>query len=180
MKKIIIVIIIIIILGIGYWALMKETLNDQADEKINSFEDCVKAGFPVMESYPRQCKDSEEKLFVEDIGNELEKMDLIRVSNPRPNQVITSPFVVEGEARGYWFFEADFPIQLLDENDNLIAEAIARAQGEWMTEDFVLFEAELNFEKPSGDRGKIIFKRDNPSDLRGNDDELVMPIYFGE
>ncbi len=34
--------------------------------KIDSFEDCVAAGFPIMESYPRQCR-AEGKLFVEKI-----------------------------------------------------------------------------------------------------------------
>jgi hypothetical protein len=33
--------------------------------KINSFEDCAKAGLPVMESYPRQCKSADGKLFIE-------------------------------------------------------------------------------------------------------------------
>ena len=36
-------------------------------EEINSFEDCVAAGYPVMESYPRQCRTSYNKTFVEDV-----------------------------------------------------------------------------------------------------------------
>ena len=32
---------------------------------IDSFEECAAAEFPVMESYPRQCRDAEENLFVE-------------------------------------------------------------------------------------------------------------------
>lgn len=35
-------------------------------QEINSFEDCVAAGNPVMESYPRQCK-AGDKTFVEEI-----------------------------------------------------------------------------------------------------------------
>jgi hypothetical protein len=35
-------------------------------KEINNFEDCVAAGNPVMESYPRQCRANEET-FVEDI-----------------------------------------------------------------------------------------------------------------
>ncbi len=34
---------------------------------IGSFEDCVRAGYPVMESYPRQCAVPEGGTFVEDI-----------------------------------------------------------------------------------------------------------------
>ena len=35
---------------------------------IDSFEDCVAAGNPVMESYPRQCRTSDGKHFVEEIN----------------------------------------------------------------------------------------------------------------
>ena len=35
---------------------------------IDSFEECVAAGNPVMESYPRQCKTSDGKHFIEEIG----------------------------------------------------------------------------------------------------------------
>ncbi|MDO8551301.1 MAG: carboxypeptidase-like regulatory domain-containing protein [bacterium] len=33
--------------------------------EIQSFEDCFKAGYPVMESYPRQCRTTDNKYFVE-------------------------------------------------------------------------------------------------------------------
>lgn len=36
--------------------------------EITNFEECVEAGYPIMESYPRQCK-AEDKLFVEEIEN---------------------------------------------------------------------------------------------------------------
>ncbi len=35
---------------------------------INSFEDCVAAGNPIMESYPRQCRTEDGKHFVEEIS----------------------------------------------------------------------------------------------------------------
>lgn len=35
---------------------------------INSFEDCIAAGNPIMESYPRQCSTQEGKHFVEEIS----------------------------------------------------------------------------------------------------------------
>lgn len=45
---------------------------------VSSFEDCVKAGFPVMESYPRQCRTADGKHFVEVIpeqNNQIKKPD---------------------------------------------------------------------------------------------------------
>src|SRR3989344_4392369 len=76
---------------------------------------------------------------------EVEKMDLIRLDSPRPNDTIESPLVVKGQARGYWFFEADFPVMLVDWDGRIIATGIARAQDEWMTKEFVPFEATLDF-----------------------------------
>ena len=38
--------------------------------------------------------------------------DLIVVTSPVPYQEITSPLIIEGKARGFWFFEADFPVML--------------------------------------------------------------------
>lgn len=39
--------------------------NKQSGPKISSFEDCAKAGYPVMESYPRQCQTPDGRNFVE-------------------------------------------------------------------------------------------------------------------
>ena len=36
--------------------------------KIDSFEECVSAGNPVMESHPRQCRTTDGKHFVEKIN----------------------------------------------------------------------------------------------------------------
>ena len=145
---------------------------------VANFAECEAAGYAVMESFPRQCRAPSGQLFVEDIGNELEKIDLIRVATPRPNEAITSPLTIEGEARGYWFFEASFPIRLLDDAGRQIATVISQSQGEWMTQDFVPFEAVLEFEAPASSIGTLVFERNNPSGLRQHEDELVMPIRF--
>jgi len=39
---------------------------------IDSFEDCITAGFPAMESYPRQCSTSDGRHFVENITVSIE------------------------------------------------------------------------------------------------------------
>lgn len=113
------------------------------------------------------------------------KAEFIKLTEPVPNAVITSPLTITGEARGYWFFEASFPIILTDWDGEIIAEHYATAEGEWMTEDFVSFTSELEFENPytAGDpdfmrRGALILKRNNPSDLPQNDDALEIPVLF--
>ena len=88
-----------------------------------------------------------------------------------------------GFAKGNWFFEASFPIVVVDWDGRIIGNGIATAKDEWMTEKFVPFEGTITFEKPAGaeerlKRGAVIFRRDNPSGLPQNDAALEIPVYF--
>lgn len=105
-----------------------------------------------------------------------DKSDMIKIFQPQANSVIESPLLIEGKARGLWFFEASFPIKLVDENNKEIAVAIAQAQSDWMTKDFVPFKAVMEFEPGASGTGYLIFKKDNPSGLSENDDEFRMPV----
>ncbi|MGM0366103.1 MAG: Gmad2 immunoglobulin-like domain-containing protein [Actinomycetota bacterium] len=127
---------------------------------------------PVESPAVSEADSSEDKPLQEDMD------DKIKVYSPEPNQVITSPLIIEGEARGFWFFEADFPIKLLDDSGEIIAGHYATALGDWMTEDFVPFESELEFEKPQSKTGYLVLERDNPSGLDEHDEELIIPIHF--
>ncbi|OGL88661.1 hypothetical protein A3I42_01635 [Candidatus Uhrbacteria bacterium RIFCSPLOWO2_02_FULL_49_11] len=105
----------------------------------------------------------------------------VRVSEPLPHKLVGSPLEIIGEARGYWFFEASFPIRLLDQNDKVIASGIAQAQGDWMTEAYVPFRAELDFTLPAGTdplQGTLVLVKDNPSGLPEHDDEFRVPVQI--
>ena len=114
----------------------------------------------------------------EEQGNQLEKQDIIRVQKPMPQELVESPLEVEGEARGYWFFEASFPVRLMDENDKELGIGVAQALSDWMTEDFVPFKATLEFKPPTTKKGTLVLEKDNPSDLPENSDELRIPVVF--
>jgi hypothetical protein len=105
--------------------------------------------------------------------------DLIHVSAPSAGSHVTSPLHVAGEARGTWFFEASFPVKLLDAAGNVLVQAPAQAKGEWMTEAFVPFELSLSFEAPSAGTGTLVLEKDNPSGLPEHADELRIPVVFG-
>ena len=107
-----------------------------------------------------------------------EKPGLIRLSQPRPNDVIASPLTLTGEARGNWFFEASFPVRLLDGNGRELAAAPAQAQREWMSAEFVPFHAELAFTAPATAGGTLVLEKDNPSGLPEHADELRIPVRF--
>ena len=103
---------------------------------------------------------------------------LIRVQSPQPNAQIESPLEVRGEARGTWYFEADFPLRLLASDGRVLVESYAQAQGEWMTEAFVPFAATLTFDAKGAAAGTLVLERANPSDLPENGGELRIPVRF--
>lgn len=104
--------------------------------------------------------------------------DLIRVTTPIADAVVMSPLLIEGEARGTWYFEASFPIRIYDANNKLLGTVVAQAQSDWMTENFVPFKATLTFSKSTTSTGTLVFEKDNPSGLPEHANELRMPIRF--
>jgi hypothetical protein len=181
-NKYILAALAIIILGAAVVFLNPKSEQKQPDQpvSINSYEECIAAGNPSLESYPAQCKTGDGKSFTQDIGNEMEKTELIRVNNPRPNQTISSPLEITGEARGGWYFEADFPAKLVDANGKVLANIPVTAQSEWMTNNFVPFKATMNFPQPETSTGKLILEKDNPSGLPENADQLIIPVAFAK
>jgi len=92
---------------------------------------------------------------------------------------IISPLKLTGEAKGSWFFEASFPVFLVNWDGLIIAQGVAQAKSDWMTTDFVPFEVNLEFIKPDyKNNGAIILKKDNPSGLPQNDASCELPILF--
>jgi hypothetical protein len=104
--------------------------------------------------------------------------DGVRIAAPAPDSIIASPLDVLGEARGIWYFEASFPLRLLDANRTEIAQGYAQARGEWMTEEFVPFAGVIAFTAPATDTGYIVFAKNNPSGLPEHDDAVEIPIRF--
>lgn len=102
----------------------------------------------------------------------------IRVTAPVKDAVVTSPLVVSGTARGTWYFEASFPVKLLDANGKVLAVAPAQAQGEWMTEEFVPFSVTLTFAKPTTATGTLVLEKDNPSGLPEHANSRTIPVKF--
>jgi hypothetical protein len=105
---------------------------------------------------------------------------LIKVTSPLPNQLITSPLTVTGEAKGTWFFEASAPVEIRDSNGKLLGTAPTQAEGNWMTTDFVPFKGVVTFTKSTTATGTIIFMNDNPSGLPENQKTYSILIRFAQ
>lgn len=167
-KNIALILIILALVVLGVWfGLMKKVAP-----VVLSFEDCEKY-YPVMESYPRQCKTPDGRTFAEEITPQITytkaSTDLIVVDLPFPGAVTGKEFKLSGKARGYWYFEASFPVDVLDKDGKILVQTYATAQGEWMTEDFVPFETTIKVPDTYIGPATLVLKKDNPSGLPEND-----------
>ncbi|OHA58281.1 MAG: hypothetical protein A2571_03440 [Candidatus Vogelbacteria bacterium RIFOXYD1_FULL_44_32] len=180
MKKqnILLLIVVLAVAGSSWWLINEVTPTPVQISEINSFEDCVDAGYPILESYPEQCQTADGRSFTRDIGNANELTNLIVLDSPRPGERVTSPLTITGQARGTWYFEASFPVEIQDESGKTLAQVPAQAQGEWMTEEFVPFAVTIDFAAPISGTGKLILHKDNPSGLPENDNSLIVPLKF--
>lgn len=100
------------------------------------------------------------------------------VSYPQPNQVVASPLEVIGQAPGSWFFEASFPVSLLDGNGQVLASSFAQTEQDWMTVKLLDFKSTLTFASSTTATGTLLLANDNPSGLPENSKQLAIPIRF--
>jgi len=96
----------------------------------------------------------------------------------KANDIISSPLTIEGQARGGWFFEASFPVQLVDASGNVLAQIPLQTTEDWMTENYIHFKSEMTFNSGTNTAGKLVFRKDNPSGLPQNDKSFEVPVRF--
>jgi Immunoglobulin-like domain of bacterial spore germination len=104
-----------------------------------------------------------------------DKEDIV-VSTPKPHQEVCSPLTVKGKAKSPWFFEAVFPIRLLDAKCQELASGKANAIGDWTSGDFVPFEGKLEFTVTKPTKALLVLQNDNPSGLPENTKKKEIPI----
>lgn len=107
-----------------------------------------------------------------------EKGVKVTLTSPTVGQKVTSPLAVTGSVPGSWSFEAQFSIRLIDAQGNLLDEAPARLQGDWMTDNLVPFTAMLEFGTGASQKGTLVLLRSNQSGLPANNDSVIIPIVF--
>ncbi len=103
--------------------------------------------------------------------------DNVKVFEPLPGSTVSRTFTIKGEARGTWYFEASFPINVLDKDGNVLWAAPAQAEGDWMTTEFVPFSALITIENYSGP-ATLVLKKDNPSGLPEHEDSVSFAIII--
>lgn len=103
---------------------------------------------------------------------------LVQLISPQSDEIMRSPYQITGFARGFWYFEASFPVVLRASDGTILVETYAQAKNDWMTEDFVPFESELVFDSGDYEEGELVLIKDNPSGLPENNAQIIYPIRF--
>ena len=104
-------------------------------------------------------------------------ISLASVSAPLFGAQSKSPLTVAGIAPSNWFFEASFPVSLVDENNQTLAQAPAQAQSDWTVQGPVPFKAELNFLVLQETRATLVLRQDLPS-TAGGAREVRIPVVL--
>lgn len=176
-KNILYVFILAVIVMVVWFSFNSVKKIDQST--ILSFADCGKY-YPVTQSFPRQCRTPDGRTFAEEttppITYKNATKDDIVPALPFPGAVTGKEFTVTGRARGTWYFEASFPVKVLDKDGKVLFQGPATAQGDWMTTNFVAFK--LNVKVPQSYIGPatIILEKDNPSGIPEKDASISFPI----
>ncbi len=103
-------------------------------------------------------------------------IDDIVVASPKPDETLGSVVDVSGRARGHWYFEASFPVEITDDTGAVIGQGVATAQDDWMTEEFVPFTATITLTVPYIGSATLILKKDNPSGEESREASVWIPI----
>lgn len=110
-------------------------------------------------------------------GEEKQSKEIL-ATTPQPNQTVSSPLIVEGQAKGNWFFEASFPIELIDDQGKILGQSYVEAQSDWMTDSLVSFKGEINYQAAATTTGKLVLKNDNPSGLPQYEKKFEIPVII--
>ena len=183
-----------IILLTGLLYLLWQRPTSPQPSAVTSFDTCIAAGHPIMESMPRRCRDPKAGItYTEQVVEPTptteqalktrtytsEKGIAVELNEWSDSQLITSPLTLTGRVPGNWSFEASFPVELTTSDGAVLHATAATLTEDWMTTALVPFTATLPFEIPTtGDTGFVVLKKDNPSGLPENDDVLRLPIQF--
>lgn len=188
--------VLAVLIGTGLAIIAAELVYDpEAGKKkakpveVASFEECAAAGYSVVETYPRVCRTSQGKSYAEEVSDATNTKqaaedtqaaalhDLIRVAAPGEGSTVRSPLVVSGTARGDWFLNAEFPVELVDASGRTLATGTAQASGgEWVTHEFVSFRTTLTFTSPEANtKGVLLLKRGS---LAGGVKTMKIPVQF--
>ncbi len=100
------------------------------------------------------------------------------ISQPTKNQILANQANIQGRASGDWFFEAEFTVDLVDDQMQVIESTQLSTSQDWMTKQLVDFSGSIAFDKPQSSIGYLLFQKSNPSGMAENDYLVSWPVEF--
>lgn len=185
---IVVIVLAVLVVGLGTWLLVR--LLTPPAPSVNSYAECVAAGYPILEIYPEQCRTPDGRTFTNPdsppltpaptTGEFTSEGGVPVTVDDWTEQPVTSPLTLSGEVPGTWAFEASFPVQLVDAEGRVLGEAAAQLEGDWMTDEMVPFSVTVEFENPpSGSAdGFLVLVKENASGMPEHDDTVRIPVTF--
>lgn len=173
-KNLFIAIIIIILIAAA--ALSIKFFSTENNAWICQDGNWVKQGNPTTPEPTTPCSGNNNQAI--DPNQIVVEPDIV-VDMPRTNDNVSNPIKIEGRARGNWFFEAVFPVTLVDQNKNIIASGNVTATADWITADYVPFKGELAYPKNASGSATLVLEKDNPSGLPENAAKYEIQVVLG-
>ena len=165
-----------VLIALAAGALFLLSQKKQEPIIVTDFGSCQMAGGEIIQDNPIRCRMPGGQTFDSEENPEPE----VVLDMPAYGDLVKSPLTVTGKARGTWFFEANLPVTLKDENGKVLAQVGAQAQSDWMTTDYVPFTATLTFDPGTVQYGVLIIEKDNPSGMPEFDSSFAIPVKFKE
>ncbi len=177
MKKILVILIIIMVIVAGVLYGYSLYVKSKVPKNILTFEDCANAGNLVVATNPRECHTKQGQLYIEE-DNRVALSDYIVVTDPKPYFTVTSPFKVEGKAKGIWYGNNRLTVRLTDSGGKTIIEKSVFALTVVSQDVWVPFVAAVDFSAPNIERGKLLIEKASLVDIPGKNGPLVIPVRF--
>jgi hypothetical protein len=164
----------LVVIGLGIMLYIGLIFDVLRPTPIRDFESCLAYGFTKVVNGVRECEGRNGDVFRDSIQNK----NVVEIDTPRQNTLVVSPLTIQGRAKGIWFFEGSFPIDLVSKKGVPIASGVAQALGDSMVEGFVPFTAHIDFSVATTTPGLIVFKKDNPSGKSSLDASTSIEVTF--
>ena len=179
MKKILIILLVVtLIVGIGAAVYFFFPNPLRKTSELTSFEDCQAAGYLVVETKPRECHTKIGQVFIEIYNGALLDKTIV-VTEPKPNQLLTSPFKIDGKALGGWYFNDHLSVRLEDETGKVIMTKPVKALSATKTNGFVPFVVAIDFKEAdlTSSHGRLFIEKTNTTYV-GDQGPLIIPVRF--
>ncbi len=109
---------------------------------------------------------------------DLDRSEPVDFVSPELSETVSSPLNINAAAKGNWFFEAQISLSLVTLNGENLVSTTAATQEDWMTENLVTFDTEMEFSLPEENYGFVKVDKSNPSGMPQNANSFFWPVEF--